>query len=152
MEKTAFDFSGSAQQILYRRYGDSRDEGWENKWMEEWQVRNDFEWFPTTVIYLHKDFKPRLHAAFAELQQKWLHKEISTFDGAFNIRRVRGSDSALSVHSWGAAIDMNAAYNPMGTEGTWTYAFLEVMLLNGIFCGQNWTGRKDPMHFAMVNG
>jgi hypothetical protein len=21
-----------------------------------------------------------------------------------------------------------------------------------IICGQNWTGRKDPKHFAMVNG
>jgi hypothetical protein len=120
--------------------------------MEEWDIRNDFPWFPAAGMYVHKDFKPRLHSAFSELQQKGLHREIRSFDGAFDIRTVRGSDTALSIHSWGAAIDMNAADNPVGTAGTWTCSFLEVMLLNGIFCGQNWVGRKDPMHFAMVNG
>lgn len=148
----AADFSGPAQQMLYRRYGDPRDEGWAGRWVEAWQIQKDFPWFPAEEIYLHKDFKPRLRDAFKELEQKGLHKEIQSFDGAFCIRNVRGSECALSIHSWGAAIDMNAVQNPVGTAGKWTCSFLEVMLLNGVFCGQNWVGRKDPMHFAMVNG
>jgi len=148
----AADFSGPAQQMLFRRYGDPRHEDWERRWMEDWHVQKDFSWFPAAHIYIHKEFKQRLHDAFTELEQKGLHAEIRSFDGAFSLRTVRGSDTALSVHSWGAAIDMNAAENPVGTAGSWSCPFLEVMLLNGIFCGQNWVGRKDPMHFAMVNG
>lgn len=145
-------FSGSAQQMLYNRYGDPRLPGWENKWMTRWEIRQTFAWFPAAAIYLHKDFKPKLEAAFHELEAKGLHHEIKTYDGAFHIRNVRGSSTALSIHSWGAAIDLNAAQNPLGTAGHWSQPFIEVMLTNGIFCGQNWVGRKDPMHFAMVNG
>jgi len=146
------EFSGTAQQILYRRYGDPRSPGWQNKWMELWEVKKDFPWFPKRNVFIHKEFKPKLHDALKELEQKGLHKEIKTFDGCFGIRTVRGSKTALSVHSWGCAIDMNAAENGLGTAGKWSTAFLEIMLLNGIFCGQNWVGRKDPMHFSMVNG
>lgn len=149
---TATAFSGNAQRLLYGRYGDPRAQGWESKWMTRWEIRKEFSWFPAAAIYIHKDFKPKLTAAFRELEAKGLHHEIKTFEGAFNIRYVRGSNSALSVHSWGAAIDMNAAENPLGTAGKWSQQFLETMLVNGIFCGQNWVGRKDPMHFALVNG
>ncbi|XZF16135.1 M15 family metallopeptidase [Chitinophagaceae bacterium MMS25-I14] len=146
------DFSGSAQQLLYIRYGDPRLPGWQKKWMIRWEIRKDFSWFPAGSIYVHKDFKVQLGNAFRQLEVNKLHHEIKTFDGAFNIRYVRGSDVVLSVHSWGAAIDMNAAENPLGAAGKWSAAFLEAMLLNGVFCGQNWIGRKDPMHFALVNG
>ena len=138
--------------MLYRRYGDPRSEHFRNDHLILWDIHDKFPWFPAKAIAIHKDFADRLLKAFAELEQHGLHTEIKTFDEGYNIRRIKGSDSALSVHSWGCAIDMNAAENQLGTAGTWTYSFLEVMLLNGIFCGQNWVGRKDPMHFAMVNG
>jgi hypothetical protein len=58
----------------------------------------------------------------------------------------------LSVHSWGAALDLNAEENPLGSNGKWSDDFISVMHQNGIYCGQLWDGRKDPMHFSMVNG
>jgi len=145
-------FTGSAQRSLYERYGDPRIKGWGNKWMVIWQVQQAFPWFPAQKIYIHKDFRVKLQEAFHALEQAGVHHEIKTFDGCYNIRHVRGSDSALSIHSWGAAIDLNAADNPLGSNGTWSAAFLKVMSSHGIYCGQNWKGRKDPMHFALVNG
>ena len=145
-------FSAPAQLNLYERYGDPRIQGWEEKWLMPWDIQKDFSWFPQRSAVIHKDFRPLLKNVFEQLEFKGLHTEIKTFDGLFSQRPVRGGRSALSVHSWGAAIDLNAKQNPLGTAGIWTKAFIETMCYNHIYCGQNWNGRKDPMHFAMVNG
>ena len=92
------EFSGPAQLILYTRYGDPREVGWEHKWIVNWHV-------------------PR-----------------------------------LAVHSWGAAIDLNEPTNPRGSLGSWSDEFIKVMVKNGVHCGQEWSGVKDPMHFAMADG
>ena len=146
------EFSGPAQLILYTRYGDPRIPGWDNKWLTTWQVRERFPWFPKKEMIIHKHFWPMLENAFRDLTVYGYCKEIKTFDGAFKLRNIKGSKSVLSLHAWGAAIDMNAEENPHGASGKWSNDFIQVMVNNGIFCGQNWIGRKDPMHFAMVNG
>lgn len=120
--------------------------------MKLWQIRQEFPWFPQEKIYLHKDFQPMLTAAFKALVANGCYREIKTFDGCFNIRHVRGGYSVLSVHSWGTAIDLNARDNPMATSGKWSKMFIDTMTRHGLYAGQSWSGRKDPMHFAMVNG
>lgn len=137
---------------MHERYGDPRTKGWESRWMMLWNVRKEFPWFPKERLYLHKDFQPLLETAFGELQRTGLHREIKTCEGTFAIRTVRGSHAFLSIHSWGAAIDFNAAANPLGSVGEWSPAFLQAMRSAGLYCGADWRGRKDPMHFAMVNG
>lgn len=148
----AIAFAAPAQTELYNRYGDPREQGWEEKWMILWNLQQQFPWFPKKTIYIHKDFKHLLQHAFADLYRQGLHTEIRTCDGCFNIRHVRGGYSVLSVHSWGAGMDLNARENPIGTQGQWSTAFIETMKRHHIYCGQEWTGRKDPMHFALVNG
>lgn len=145
-------FSGPAQLKLYTRYGDPRDTGFESRWITEWFVQELFPWFPERDICVHKHFRPLLENAFRALVARGLHDDIKTCDKVFDIRPVRGSTEVLSVHSWGCAIDLNARDNPLGSTGRWSREFIEVMVNNSIFCGQNWIGRKDPMHFAMVNG
>jgi hypothetical protein len=145
-------FSGAAQLQLFTRYGDPQSSGFEEKWITNWSVRTAFPWFPKRNVRVHKHFRPVLEDAFRALELIGLHSEIKTFDGGYDVRFVRGSRVVLSTHSWGCAIDMNAAQNPLAGEGTWTEAFLDVMKSHEIFCGQHWTGRKDPMHFSMVNG
>lgn len=144
-------FSGPAQLILYTRYDDPRQAGWENKWLTTWHVQVTHPWFPVYEITIHKHFWPLLHDAFTELENRGLQSEIKTFHCGHRIAYMHESP-VLSVHSWGAAIDLNADENPAGTMGQWSDGFLEVMKRNGIFCGQHWTGNKDPMHFAMVDG
>lgn len=146
------EFSGDAQLVLYTRYGDPRDLGWENKWLNMWHVKSVFPWFPAAEITLHKHFKPILEKALSILDANGLYKEIRSFDGAFEVRGMGNNQSVLSVHSWGAGIDLNAAQNPIGSQGSWSDAFIETMQQANIYCGQTWTGRKDPKHFAMVNG
>lgn len=146
-----FEFSGEAQFILYTRYGDPREPGWHNKWINSWNVAEKFPWFPVAHIHIHKHFQPLVEAAFAELEMLNLHTEINTFDGCFEIRNIKSSP-VLSLHCWGAALDLNEAGNPLGSNGKWSDDFLNVMEKHNIFCGQRWTGRKDPMHFSMLNG
>jgi hypothetical protein len=146
------EFSGDAQFILFNRYGDPRDTGWDNKWLTTWHVREAFSWFPQPLMLIHKHFWPLLASAFEDLQRSGLHKEIATFDGCYELRTITGGDKVLSTHCWGASIDLNALDNPIGSRGNWSLEFIEVMQQNNIFCGQVWDGRKDPMHFSMVNG
>lgn len=145
------EFSGEAQLILYTRYGDPRDAGWEQKWLTSWNIKERFPWFPADHISVHKHFKPLLEAAFTELETAGPYEEIITFDNGYELRPIKGS-TVLSVHCWGAGIDMNAVDNPSGSKGKWSDEFIKIMERNNIFCGQSWTGRKDPMHFSMVNG
>jgi hypothetical protein len=146
------EFSGEAQLVLFTRYGDPRDPGWENKWLTTWHIREAFPWFPADTITLHKHFKPLLEKALSILDANGLYKEIKTFDGAFEVRGMGAHNIVLSTHSWGAAIDLNGNQNPIGSNGVWSEPFIAAMQQANIFCGQNWTGRKDPKHFAMVNG
>ncbi len=143
-------FSGPGQLILYTRYGDPREPGWANKWIINWHVQQLHPWFPQEEIQIHKHFWPLLQDAFFELERSGLHTEIRTFDHCHHVAHLYESP-VLSVHSWGAAIDLNAADNPKGTTGTWSADFNKVMTKNGIYCGQNWQN-KEPMHFAMVEG
>ena len=144
-------FSGAAQLLLYTRYDDPRIAGWEQKWITEWNVQLVHPWFPERTIKIHKHFWPLFNDALTELELLGLDSEIKSCDSTFS--SVHYADSpVLSVHSWGVAIDMNAADNPVGSAGKWSEDFIAVMMRHGIYCGQNWTGNKEPMHFAMVDG
>jgi hypothetical protein len=146
------EFSGNAQFFLYNRYGDPRENGWDKKWITNWHIQKDFPWFPEYEICIHKHFKPLLKQVLPALEKAGVYTEIKSCDGSYELRNIRGSEGVLSVHSWGAAIDMNAAQNPLGSNGTWSEKFIKTMLSGGIFCGREWEPRKDPMHFSMVNG
>jgi hypothetical protein len=146
------EFSADAQVLLFTRYGDPRENGWEQKWINNWNIQAEFPWFPIAHIQIHKHFQTLLSKAFNELQVTDLYKEITTFDGCFEIRTLKGSNIVLSTHSWGAALDLNASTNHYGSNGTWSEKFIDIMQKNDICCGQKWSGRKDPMHFSMVNG
>ncbi|MCD6012739.1 MAG: hypothetical protein K0Q79_2601 [Flavipsychrobacter sp.] len=92
-----------------------------------------------------------LHDAFTRLGHLGLHDEIMTYFRGYQLFQLHESP-VLSVHSWGAAIDLNAEINPIGSVGKWSEEFIDAMTANGIFCGQCWTGVKEPMHFGMVDG
>lgn len=122
------------------------------KYCITWNVKADFPWFPSDKIYINKEFKDKLYAAFKQLEQKGLSREIKTFDGCYAERNVRGTD-AISLHSWAMAIDINAAFEKLGQIVThFSKEFIDVIVSNGLFWGGNYHGRKDPMHFSLYNG
>lgn len=73
--------------------------------------------------------------------------------GTFNWRLMRGG-SSLSWHSFGIAIDVNPATNPMqktlqyDIPESWIRAFEE----NGFGWGGRWNSIKDTMHFQYEGG
>jgi D-alanyl-D-alanine carboxypeptidase len=140
-----------AQKQLMDKYG-FPDLAYQTRHCEVWEVKKDFSWFPAKKFMVNKDFKKMLFKAFSNLEKAGLHREIKTFDGCYNPRSVRGG-SALSLHAWAAAIDLNAAIEKLGQEKTnFSGSFIAIMKAAGIFWGGHYLNRKDPMHFSMLNG
>lgn len=73
--------------------------------------------------------------------------------GGYVKRLMRGSKTKWSNHSWGLAVDFNAATNPMQRRLRTDFVPAEVSALAaslGMSWGGNWPGRKDPMHFEFI--
>ena len=90
-------------------------------------------------IYCNKDLQIPLLLAFKSLIATGYIKELKTWDGCFNIRKKRGASSS-SLHSWGVAIDINAAWN----------GFVKCFTDNGFDWGGVWS-KPDGMHFQLKN-
>lgn len=100
-------------------------------------------------LYCNKDLIQPLSKALDSLIKTQCVLELKTWDGCFNIRKKRGL-SSMSLHSWGIAIDVNAAWNALGKEPTLSAGFVKCFTDNGFDWGGTWT-RKDGMHFQLAN-
>jgi hypothetical protein len=115
-------------------------------------------------LYCNKDLVQPLTNAFNNIIERGLAEEIKTWDGCYNPRPIRGVEAQfhelfnkglydkaadyISIHSWGLAIDINAAWNQLGK--------VPLMSQNLVKCfadaGFTWGGtfiRKDGMHFEL---
>jgi hypothetical protein len=99
-------------------------------------------------LYCNKDIIGPLTKAFTALINTGKVKELKTFDGCFNIRYQRGSRTSASLHSWGIAIDVNAAWNGLGKTPQLSADFVKCFTDNGFDWGGTWK-RKDGMHFQL---
>ena len=98
-------------------------------------------------LYCNKDLVQPLSAAFNNLIASGYIKELKTLDGCFNIRKQRGATSQ-SLHSWGIAIDVNAAWNGLGKVPVLSAGFVQCFKDAGFDWGGDWQ-RKDGMHFQL---
>jgi hypothetical protein len=103
---------------------------------------------PVKSIYINKDMQPCLLSALSNLSSCGIINELKTFDGCFGIRDVRGHPGEPSAHSYGIAIDINAAENPLGGESKFSEEFIKCFEWAGFRWGGTF-GRKDPMHFTL---
>ncbi len=141
----------SAQILLLKKYGNP-DKDYFNNYCINWAVKQDFPWFPANEIFINKEFKLKLAQAFTQLEKNSLQGEVKTFDGCYNDRSVRGH-ATLSLHAWAVAIDLNASTEKLGqTHAGWSGQFVAIMKATGLFWGGDWINRKDPMHWALMNG
>lgn len=101
-------------------------------------------------LYCNKDIVEPLSRAFKELIVTGKINELKTFDGCFNIRYQRGSRTAASLHSWGIAIDVNAAWNGLGKSPLLSPEFVKCFTDNGFKWGGEFK-RKDGMHFELAS-
>lgn len=102
---------------------------------------------PTGGIYCNIDMETPLFHALYNVRDRGLLSQLRTYDGCFNIRKVRGGDK-LSCHGFGLAIDINAETNKLGTDGDITEELAKCFTDVGFIWGKEF-GRKDPMHFTL---
>ncbi|MGH8959013.1 MAG: M15 family metallopeptidase [Acidimicrobiia bacterium] len=60
-----------------------------------------------------------------------------------------GVSSGVSRHAWGAAVDLNAGSNPVGSSGNQDHRLIETMERWGFTWGGDWLV-PDPMHFEFA--
>lgn len=126
------------------KYGDPKLE----KSMVLWDVPSELEiGVIPKKIYCNKDLVKPLEKALRNLIQRGFIKELKTWDGCFNIRKKKAGIS-LSLHSWGLAVDVNAAWNRMYKKPTLSQGFVKCFTDAGFHWGGDWT-IKDGMHFQL---
>lgn len=116
--------------------------------MTLWDVPTDLEiGVIPKRLYCNKDIVGPLQHAFTHLIDRGCVAELKTFDGCFNIRKQRGA-SSQSLHSWGIAIDVNAAWNGLGIVPVLSPEFVACFTDAGFDWGGSWQ-RLDGMHFQL---
>lgn len=98
-------------------------------------------------IYACYIMEDPLRNAFRLIVQRGLASELKTYDGCWNIRHMKGG-GALSVHSWGLAVDFNAVENPFGGPVNFSDEFIRCFADSGFESGSLWR-TKDGMHFQI---
>ena len=79
--------------------------------------------------------------------------EGSLDDWGYCYREIRGSSTALSNHSSGTAIDLNATKHPLGKAGTFSLGKVPMIRALAKKYGLRWGGdfrRPDEMHFEIT--
>jgi hypothetical protein len=112
----------TSQQAL-KKYGDPTKESS----MIVWDVPGHLEvGVIPKKLYCNKDMVAPLSQAFTNLISRGKVSELKTFDGCFNIRKKRGL-SSMSLHSWGIAIDVNAAWNQLNMTPALSAEFVKCL-------------------------
>ena len=132
-------------QDCLKKYGPPETE----KFMVLWDVPTELEHGAIPrKIYCNRDLIIPLSGAFTNVVRRGLVAEIRTWDGCFNIRRKRGATSS-SLHSWGIAIDINAAWNGFGKTPTMSPELVKCFTDAGFDWGGTWK-KPDGMHFQLA--
>jgi hypothetical protein len=121
----------------------------EGNFMTLWDVPADINAALPTVpnkIYCNKDMVGPLEKAFRNIIARKC--AIKTWDGCFNIRKKRGL-SSLSLHSWGIAVDVDAAWNGLNKKPTMCPVLVSCFEDAGFEWGGRWA-RLDGMHFQLA--
>lgn len=128
-----------------KKYGDPSNE----RNMVMWDVPTELEigHIPKR-IYCNKDMIGPLSQAFKNLIDRKVVGQLKTWDGCFNIRKKRGGATS-SLHSWGIAIDVNAAWNGFGKKPTMSPEMVKCFTDAGFDWGGTWK-KPDGMHFQLA--
>lgn len=138
-------------------FGDPLSSGWSSANLAFCEVAPTLKVFPikkgstSRGFYCHRLLVPVFQKVFEEIVLSGLTDEIKTFDGCFNIRKIRGSSTTMSLHSWAIAIDLNYKGNELGNaKPEMDPLVVKVFEKYGFYWGGNFR-RKDGMHFEYFN-
>jgi hypothetical protein len=122
-------------------------------------IQPDNEWVRKNIVTTnvpimgrvtcHRLMIPQLRGALQEVQDVGLGHLLTTYDGCYVPRFIaRNPDNSISLHTWGIAIDMDAATNYRGIRGTMDDRIVAIFKKWGFRWGGDWT-YTDPMHFEL---
>jgi hypothetical protein len=98
----------------------------------------------------NKVMLPQLRAALNEVVARGLSSKIYHYDGCYVPRFIAHDPSkGLSFHTYGTAIDLNAAQNQRGTVGEMDRQVVAIFKKWGFAWGGDWS-YTDPMHFELA--
>lgn len=137
-------------QELYDRFGDPLQAGWESVNLAFCEVPSSLKCFPLVKgkrgFYCHKKLVTQFQKVFNEINEKGLAKEVYSFDGCWNVRKVRGG-TKLSLHSWAIAIDINYEGNELGNNSPkMPKSLIDIFAKYNFYWG-GYFSRCDGMHF-----
>ena len=98
-------------------------------------------------IYCNKIMVKPLLDALQEIKNSGFLSLIMEWNGCFNVRKSRTSNS-YSLHAWGIAIDINASTNPLGKKPQLSTAIVHIFKKHGFDWGGDWQN-PDGMHFQL---
>lgn len=111
---------------------------------------------PVKKITVHRLVAPSLLLCLAAIPQVLTQSEIEQYrldeyGGAFNFRAKRGNPDSLSIHSWGAAIDLSPSINAFRVKYGAVPNMMPMRVVE-VFESEGWTwggpwSNADGMHF-----
>lgn len=99
-------------------------------------------------IYCNRELIRALTRALENVKARGLQDLIVTWDGCFNIRPSKGNRKSLSLHAWGLAVDINAAWNGYGKTPQQEPELVKAFKDAGFAWGGDWR-KPDGMHFEL---
>lgn len=124
-----------------------------------WNKRNIVRVRVTGVprtFWVHRKIQPQLEGLLETWVAKGLLPKITSYNGSFNARFIRGSRERLSNHAWGTALDFNRKANKLGAvpaladERGSLRELVQDANAHGFFWGGHYRRRLDGMHFEAV--
>ena len=101
------------------------------------------------MVTCHRLMIPQLRGALQDVQNAGLASSIHSYDGCYVPRFIeRDPSHAISLHTWGIAIDLDASTNGRGSRGTMDPRVVQIFKQWGFRWGGDWS-YSDPMHFEI---
>lgn len=107
-------------------------------------------------VTCHRRAEAQIKGLFAAWERARLLDRVISWGGCFAPRFIRGNPSVLSTHAFGAAFDINAAWNGCGVEPARVgkkgsvRELVEIANDFGFYWGGHYKGRPDGMHFEIA--
>jgi hypothetical protein len=102
------------------------------------------------AVVCHRKIALPLRNAFHQMLEANLAGAIKTCEGCYWPRhKMHDPGRGLSVHTWGIAIDLNAATNQPGCQGDMNERVIRIFSEHGFYWGGHF---GDPMHFQYAVG
>jgi hypothetical protein len=101
------------------------------------------------TVTCHRLMIPQLRGALQAVKDAGLASTIHTYNGCYVPRFIeRNPSQPISLHTWGIAIDLDAATNGRGGKGTMDPRVVQIFKQWGFRWGGDWS-YTDPMHFEI---